>query len=125
MLKITAGIILYVILLTGGDTPSFTLPVLMSMVYGFSIRICMDWGNKTLTFNKSVQQLVYAIGLSWIFQIVWHDAGWQWNVVYATFCISIFSMVIISEGTKLFNMGLRAYSKRIYNNITAKEDYES
>jgi len=101
--------------------PNFTLPVIMSMIYGFSIRICMDWGNNTLTLKKTIQQLVYAIGLSWIIQIIWKEATISYNVVYATFCISIFSMVIISEGTNLFNMGLRAYSKRLYNNFTAKE----
>jgi len=121
MLKTTTAIFLYIILLLPNDVPSFTLPVIMSMIYGFGIRICLDWGANVLTLKKTVQQLVYAAGLCWIIQIVWKEAGLKWNVVYVTWVISIFSMIIISEISAIFKLSFRAYLRNLINNFIAKD----
>jgi len=122
MLKTQYTLFLSIILLDMTGVPNFTLPVIMSMVYGFSIRICIDWGNNSLTLKKTIQQLVYAIGISWLIQIIWLDFTITYNVVYFTFCTSIFSMMIISEFASWFKLGIKTYLKNLLNTIIAKDD---
>lgn len=121
MVKVKYPFFLFVMLLPSGEAPNFTFPVLLSMAFGFSIRVGLDWNNSRITVKRTITQLIYSISLCYMSLFIWQDYEIKYNIVYTTFTISLFSITIVSEADKAFEVGFKAYLLKWLRNITAKE----
>lgn len=125
MLKVSIQAVLCLILLVQTAVPVFTLPIMLSMLCGFSISIGTDWSNNDITFKKSIIKGIYALSLSYLGLFVWQDFEIKWNIVYYTATVSCFSMFIVGELKIIFEGGFKTWARKWINNIIAKDNDRS
>lgn len=121
MLKVTTSIVIMWFMVQG-NLPQFTLPVLVGMLMGLSIRLTFNVSNNTLTFKNSILRLINAIVICYLILIIWDDYKISKNPVYAAFITGFLSMEIVNEIAKILNIGLRAYGRKWINFLLAKDD---
>lgn len=122
MLKTQLITLLAIILLVQADVPNFTLPMLLAMICGFAVRLGLDWSNSSITWKNTIIQLIYAVSLSYMGLFAWVDFKIKWNIVYYQAGVSCFSIVVVSEIRKAFEVGIKSYFRRLISNIMAKDD---
>lgn len=122
MLKLNLIALLSILLLVHSDVPNFTLPMLLAMVCGFSVRLGLDWSNSRISWKNTIIQLIYAVSLSYMGLFAWNDFNIRWNIVYYQFTVSCFSIVVVYEGRKAIELGVKNYFRRLISNIMAKDD---
>jgi len=122
MLKTYAPAILLIPLLLDDSLPGFTLPIMLTMFLGFSVRLGLNWKDNTITFKDSIIRIVCGISFTYIAMFVWKDFEVKHNIIYTVFAISFVSLELAVQGSNLIQMGIRGWAQKWINYLLAKND---
>lgn len=102
--------------------PKFTLPVILTLLISFTVRLVSKWIKKTLTWQESVARLFYAFALVWFLLYFWMDFEVQHSPVYAVGIIGLVSMEIVNELDKALKIGVKTWIRSRLNTLMAKDE---
>lgn len=104
--------------------PEFTFTIIIGYILGTGAKITMEWANDRITRKKTVMQIVLSLFLSYLVFLWWHGSEKTYNPGLLISLVSFFSVIIVTEGTKIFEVGFPKWLNSLANKFNIKKDDE-